>query len=64
MRRRHLTSAELKRLVDQAAERPMTPEGERQQLISYAYGNLRVEGEQVPREMVEAAVRKLLGDST
>ncbi len=44
------------------AEHPMTDEERREQAISFAYGNLVLDGCKVTREMIEAEYDKLHGE--
>jgi hypothetical protein len=60
------TNPTLEELLEAArkyrAEHPVTPEEIRAHAISFAYGNCKLDGCKVTREMVEKEARKLYGD--
>lgn len=49
-------------LIERARNILMTPEQEREQRISFVYGNCAIENPRITREMVEDADRKLVND--
>lgn len=50
---------DLNELIEWARTVEMTPEQLAEQRISFAYGNCKIENDNITREMVEAAARKI-----
>lgn len=53
---------ELQALVERARTIRMTPEQQREQRLSFVYGNTHIENDRITREMVEEADKKIEGE--
>lgn len=49
----------LAELIEWARSHPMTPEQQREQRRSFAYGNTKIENDLITREMIDEADRRL-----
>jgi hypothetical protein len=58
VQRAPIIDSHLAKLLREASARPMTEEARERQLVSLAYGNAKLENDQITRSMVEDAVRR------
>ena len=58
MQRAPIIDRDVAELLRMASARPMTEEARERQLVSLAYGNAKLENDQVTRSLVEDAVRR------
>ena len=59
MRCRPIVSSDLQLLVEKACAKPMTLQGRERQIVSLAFGNVRLENERVTKDAVVEAKAKL-----
>jgi hypothetical protein len=57
MRRPNAAPRDLQRLLERADARPVSSEDRERQIVSFAYGNVRMEDERVTRALIEHAAR-------
>lgn len=63
MRAPRLTVGELRRLLARVAAEPLSAEARERQIVSFAYGNARMENSRITREIVERAADRLRSNS-
>ena len=57
-----MTGTNLEALIEQARNHVWTEEEKRQQIISFAYGNTKIENDSITKEMIEKAYDSLFGN--
>jgi hypothetical protein len=57
MRARPLNDPSMKKLLQEASARPMSEATREEQLVSLAYGNLKIENDRITRPLIEDALR-------
>ena len=57
MRRPDDVPADLRQMLERASAHPLTSLDRERQVVSFAYGNLKLEDSRVTRQIVEDAVR-------